>query len=134
MRTINTGRLLFLAAFALLAGTAACASSGGSGSGEGGGRRNPNLITMEELADHSALMAYDVIRRLRPRWLQARGGSANQPQLFVDGARMGMAEAGLRSMPVSDIQELQFLNASDATMRFGTNFPGGAILVTSRAR
>ncbi len=135
MRTIDSrSRFLFVAAFALLTVLAACASGTGGG---GGPRRNPNIITLEELADHTTLSALDVVRRLRPRWLQGRGagtGGTNLPQLIVDGARMGNAQEGLRTLPVSDIQELRYLNASDATMRFGTNFPGGAIMVTSRAR
>ena len=134
MRTIESrSRFLFVAAFALLTVLAACAS----GTGGGGPRRDPNLITLEELADHTTLSALDVVRRLRPRWLQGRGagtGGSNVPQLIVDGARMGNAQDALRTLSVSDIQELRYLNASDATMRFGTNFPGGAIMVTSRAR
>lgn len=127
-------RLLVLAAFALVTGLAGCASTGGSGGGSGGGtRRDPNRITAEELADYTTLSAVDVVRRLRPRWLQGRGGQ-NMPQLILDGARMGDAQSALRSLSVSDIQEMQYLNSSDATMRFGTNFPGGAIIVTSRSR
>ena len=50
------------------------------------------------------------------------------------GARMGDAQDALRSLSVADIQEMQYLSAADATMRFGTNFVGGAIVVTSRSR
>jgi hypothetical protein len=115
------------------AGTlAACASGGGSSDGP---RRSANRITQEELVDYSTLNALDAIRRLRPRWLQARGataGGANEPVAILDGARLGNPEA-LASVPVSDIAEMQFLSASDATMRYGTNFPGGAIEVRTRA-
>lgn len=127
---LNHGMLIF-AGFALATGLAGCASSGGGESG--GPRRDPNLITAEELADYTTLSAVDVVRRLRPRWLQGRGGQ-NTPVLILDGTRMGDAQNELRSISVSDIAEMQYLNASDATMRFGTNFTGGAILVTSRSR
>ncbi len=130
----STTRLLVLAAFALVTGLAGCASGGGGG---GGTRRDPNLLTAEELAEYTTLSAVDVVRRLRPRWLRGRGsgtGGQNTPQLILDGARMGDAQSALRSIAVSDIQEMQYLNSSDATMRFGTNFPGGAIIVTSRSR
>jgi len=127
-------RLSLVAAFALVSGLSACASGGG---GSGGARRDPNLITAEELAEYTTLTAVDVVRRLRPRWLTGRGagtGGANTPQLILDGARMGDAASELRSIAVSDISEMQYLSASDATMRYGTNFPGGAIVVTSRSR
>ena len=123
----------FIIAFGLAAGLAACASGGGSG----GTRRDPNLITAEEMADYTTLTAMDVIRRLRPRWLQGRGASTGgtvRPQVIMDGARMGDPETSLNSISVSDIESLRFLNASDATMRYGTNYPGGAIEITSRGR
>ena len=124
-------RTLGIGAFAAATGLAACASGGGSGSS--GPRRDPNLITAEELAEHSTLNAMDVVRRLRPRWLTGRGPSA-QPQLILDGTRMGDARSELQSISVADVSEMRYLNASDATMRFGTNFPGGAIVVTRRGR
>ena len=123
-------RLSFLAAFALLTVSASCSSGSGGSSGP---RRDPNLITTEEMAEFTTLTAADVVRRLRPRWLQGRGG-ANAPILILDGARMGDAANALRSISVSDISEMSYLNASDATMRYGTNFTGGAIVVTSRSR
>lgn len=111
-----------------VAGLAACASGGG---GSDGPRRDPNLITAEELTDYTTFTAHDVIRRLRPRWLRARGGGT--PQLIMDGARMGSLE-GLSAISVADVDSLRYLSAADATMRFGTNFPNGAIEVVSRAR
>lgn len=126
--------LCFMFAFGLTAALAACSSTGG---GSGGPRRDPNLITAEELSEYATLSALDVVRRLRPRWLTGRGqgtGGMNRPQVMQDGARLGDPDNALRSIAVSDIEELRFLNASDATMRYGTNFPGGAIVVTSRRR
>lgn len=110
-------------------GLAACASGGGGGSD--GPRRDANLITSQELAEYTTLTAHDVIRRLRPRWLRARGGGA--PQLIMDGARLGNLDS-LSTISVADVESLRFLSAADATMRFGTNFPNGAIEVVSRAR
>jgi len=125
--------LSFIIAFGLATAVAACSSTGGPS----GPRRDPNLITFEELEEYATLSALDVVRRLRPRWLTGRGqgsGGMNRPQVIQDGARLGDPENALRSMAVSDIQSIAYLNASDATMRYGTNYPGGAIIVTSRAR
>lgn len=128
-RALKRARVpLILLALAVSAGLAACASGGGSSSGP---RRNSNEITAEELTEYSTFTVFDVIRRLRPRWLTARGGG--EPQVIMDGARMGTPSI-LRSHSVADVESLSFLSASDATMRFGTNFPNGAIEVTSRAR
>ena len=125
--------LSFIIAFGLATAVAACSSTGGSS----GPRRDPNLITAEELSEYATLSALDVVRRLRPRWLTGRGqgtGGMNRPQVMQDGARLGDPENALRAISVSDVESIRYLNASDATMRYGTNFPGGAIIVTSRAR
>ncbi len=119
--------LFFLTAFGLATGLAACASGG---SGERGPRRDPNLITAEELTDFPTVSALDAIRRLRPRWLQGRGNM--RPQLVLDGARMSNLEDGLQSVQAASVRTMRYLSASDATMRFGTNYIGGAIEVITR--
>ena len=119
--------LFFLIAFGLATGLAACASGG---SGERGPRRDPNLITAEELADFSTVSALDAIRRLRPRWLQGRGNM--RPRLVLDGARMSSLEDGLQSVQAASVRTMRYHSASDATMRFGTNYIGGAIEVITR--
>lgn len=120
--------LLFVTAFGLATGLAACASAGGSG--DGSPRRDPNLITAEELVDYQTVTALDAIRRLRPRWLQGRGNL--RPQAIIDGARMTNLEDALQSVQAASVRTMRYMNASDATMRFGTNFAGGAIEVITR--
>jgi len=122
---------LLLAVLIASGAAAACASGGGGGGGPDRPRRSANLITAEELAEFSTYTAQDAIRRLRPRWLTTRGDG--YPQIIIDGARMGSPDA-LSSISVSDVESMRFLSAADATMRFGTNFPNGAIEVTSRSR
>ena len=131
MRLHRSSRALaLLLTLGLSAGATACASGGGSG--DSGPRRNPNLITADELANYSTLSALDVVRQLRPRWLQPRGG-AGLPTVMMDGARLGPPD-NLASISVNDLESSRYLTASDATMRYGTNFTGGAIEVVSRAR
>ena len=72
-----------------------------------------------------------MIRRLRPRWLQPRGGGGRQPQAILDGARIG-GPNDLNRVDVADIVEMRFLSASDATTRYGTGFDAGAIEVSTR--
>ena len=120
--------LLFLTALGVATGLAACASGGGSG--DGSPRRSPNLITAEELAEYPTISALDAIRRLRPRWLQGRANL--RPQVIVDGARMGNLDDALQSIQASSVRTMRYMHASEATMRFGTNYAAGAIEVITR--
>ena len=115
-------------AFGLVTLGAACASGGG---GEQGPRRDPNLITAEELADYHNLDCYDAVRRLRPRWLQSRAGD---PTVVRDGSRLGPASDYLAQIQVGQVASIRYLSATEATMRFGTGANGGAIVVTTVGR
>ena len=121
--------LTFVAAFGFAALTAGCASGGG----EGRPRQDPNLITAEELANYSSLTCFEVIQRLRPRWLQRRG-SEQDPVVYQDGNRVGSAGDVLSGMIVTDVQSMRYLDASNATTRYGTGHGAGAIEITTRRR
>lgn len=121
--------LTFVAACGLTA-VAGCATGGG---GEGAPRRDRNLITAEELADYMSLNCYEVIRRLRPTWLQRRGSEQN-PVVYQDGSRAGLADQILNSIPVNEVESLRYRDSSDATTRYGTGHGAGAIEVTTRRR
>ena len=112
-------------AFGLVTLGAACASGGG---GERAPRRDPNLITAEELADYHNLDCHDAVRRLRPRWLQSRAGD---PTVVRDGSRLGPASEHLAQIRVGQVASIRYLSATEATMRFGTGVQGGAIVVTT---
>lgn len=114
----------------LLIALAACASGGSAAAP----RSDANWLTREELRPYPVYNALNAIRRLRPRWLQARGVSAAMdPIPFLDGARLDNLEA-LRRVLIDDVETIEYVTPSDATMRYGTGFPGGAIEVTSRVR
>jgi hypothetical protein len=130
MRCFAVPRLL-VPFLALALGLTGCASAG-AGGGDSGPRRTANRIILEELEPVQQLDAYDAIRRLRPQWLNSRGGSS--PQVLVDGTRQPGGLESLRSIRSSEIQEMRYMSSSDATTRFGTGFDGGAILVTTRRR
>lgn len=132
MRVISSQRLM-LAAFALMIGLAGCASgSGGSGSSGSGSSSGPNRLTAADLVNQQELDLYDAIRQLRGRWLTSRGRGT--PRVVVDGSPRQSGIDELRSLRVSDVQEIEFLSASNATTRFGTGYDAGAILVTTRRR
>ena len=72
---------------------------------------------------------YEVVQRLRPEWLKARGGYANQMNcgqviettavVYIDGQRNGELDM-LKSMPVRGLAALRFYSASEAQVKFGT--------------
>ena len=121
----------FVASLGLITMLSGCASGGGAG--DGGPRRDPNLITAEELAPHANLSCLDAVRRLRPRWLQGRGGM-NNPILMLDGNRMGSAENALSNMRAGDVESLKYLSPADARVRYGATVTAGAIEAVSRRR
>jgi hypothetical protein len=108
----------------------ACATTGG-GSGT---RRNPDLITSEELreVEASTQNLLQVVQRLRPLWLRERGsnfsGESYPPIVYVDGSRYGELNA-LANIKTSEAESIAYMNPRDATTRFGTGHGGGAIMV-----
>ena len=113
---------------ALSLGLDACASS--SRDGVGGNERN--VITALELADRTFTDTYEAVRQLRPSWLRSRGPvSLSDPGyavVYFDNMSAGGLES-LRGIPIEHVAEIRFLSASDATIRFGTGYPSGIIMV-----
>ena len=127
--------ILLAAALTAATVTAACASSGGSG---GTTSTSREVITTGELMEIPHGSVYEAVRALRPRWLQARAGaSVRSPQrqtamVYIDGQlRGGLSE--LWNLLPTEVSEVRYMSASDATTRFGTNHIGGAIVVTTRS-
>jgi hypothetical protein len=100
-------------------------------------RRDRNKITVEEIAERpSAQNAYDVIKVLRPQWLSVRGPTTIVQQeisvmVYRDGSKMGTVDE-LYSMPADQIKEMRFLSPGDATLRYGTDHPRGAIEIDTK--
>ncbi len=95
-----------------------------------------NRITFEELQDDPSLDLLTLIERERPRWMRPRGTTVFSgqvsPAVFIDDVRQPGGVDVLRSLRVTDLQEVRFMNARDATTRYGTDMISGAILVTRR--
>jgi len=135
-------RSFSLVAALVLATMPACASwSAGSAatqqSSTGGSRpaHSRDRITSDELATVDVQNALQAVQRLRPNFLQNRGGAASSltqgPQdvvVYVDQTRMGGPNT-LAQIPISDVKEIQWLSGTDATQRFGTGHGSGAIIV-----
>ena len=96
-------------------------------------RRSNTLITREELAAITSRDALGAVRTLRPEWLHARGAISPQagvPPLvvYLDGNRVGTRDV-LSQISTAHIREIRYLNATDATQKWGTDHQGGVIEV-----
>ena len=125
-----TGRPFFVLT---LAAGLACASSGTSGTA----RRDPNLITEQEIAASTESNVFDVVNRLRPMFLKTRGrstinaGGSEYASVFLDGQYYG--ELGsLRNIVASQIHEIRYLNGPDAVSKYGMRYGSGAVDVRSK--
>lgn len=121
--------LVVLPLFAL--SLSACAS----GAPSSGTTRTPNLITQEDIQGTNYSSAYEVVQRLRPRWLRARQapsfGGEFAIMVYVDNVRYGEVES-LRSIPAPTVGSMEWIDAGTATQRWGTGNAGGAIAVTTQ--
>lgn len=98
-------------------------------------RRDRNALSAEEIQASMQTDALGIVRTLRPAWLRSRGtGSLRGPgatvRVYVDGRMAGGVEA-LRQVPASSIREMRYMDASQATQRYGTDHGAGVIQVTS---
>lgn len=110
-------------------GLGGCASGGSQGQSTRV-RSDPNHIIESELEPLYQLSAFESVQRLRPRWFQTRTGML--PAVQVDGSVRSDNVDVLQSLRTSDVQEMQYMSAADATTRFGTNYINGLILVTTK--
>src|SRR5687767_2336792 len=127
---------LVLAA-AIVVAAAACSSA--QNPSDAPRLRNSSVLLVDEIEASRApgWTAHDLITTLRPQFLRSRGVSslrATAPTtatVYVDGMRFGEIES-LRSLPALQILRVEYINASDATTRFGTDHVGGAILISTK--
>ena len=117
---------------ALLLGACATAQSGDSGSS----RRRSNVLTAEEIEASTTNTAWDAVRQLRPAWLRSRGTRSLtgevDPSVIGDSMAPEPMEV-LRNIACRSILEIRFFDPREATTRFGTGYPSGAIVVTTKS-
>jgi hypothetical protein len=126
-------QLLSVITIASVLGVLACSSSGELSSKHA--RSNRDIISAEEIQESGANNAYDLIRGLRPHWLQGRGrksilhNEVSYPLVYVNGNEHGPIDS-LWRISVENITKIQYLNPGDAANQLGMNHPSGAILIT----
>ena len=103
--------------------------------------RSQDVITEAEIASHpsDAANALELVQKLRPQMLRSRGmvsihdstGAAAMPRVYVDNVSYGAIDA-LANITTSQVKEIRYINARDATTQWGTGNTGGVILVTTK--
>jgi hypothetical protein len=97
-------------------------------------RGGARLINESEVQVSTAATAYDLIQQLRPRWLVVASGPTTlgrEPEImvYVNEMKMGGLQ-NLYDIDVNAIRRVAFMDANEATARFGINHSHGAIMVS----
>jgi hypothetical protein len=93
----------------------------------------PPVLSEAEISAAMAITAYEVVERLRPRFLRSGGGEAFQPTVYVDGQLFG-GIAELRLIPAMTVSEIRFLTPVEATATYGTRGRAGAAIAITIKR
>ena len=115
----------------------ACSHSRGPAPSSSGPRRDPDVITAEELGSTIASTVYEAVRVLRPAWMMRSRPTAIREQqqaqliVYVDGIRYGNLES-LRQIVPSGVFTVRYYSPGNAEARFGPGHLLGAIEVTTR--
>ena len=101
-------------------------------------RRDPTVITLEELADPAVgeLTVYEAIQRLRPNFYSTRGtqtianqGSGESGKVHASIDNAGVVELDqLKRMRASSVIEIRLLSPAAAMQRFGGSSKSGAVI------
>lgn len=131
-----------LAALCLALALPGCASSGGAArateESAPRAKRDPNLITAEEMTHGQYANVYDVVRALRPQWLNFKGadtilGEQGEVQVRLDESPLG-GIASLQQVTAVGVTSIRFVDGITAAGRWGGAYTHGAILVTGMKR
>ncbi len=124
----------------LVFGLAGCASASGGGGGAHAAAAvaDGSVITRNDLDRFAWATAYDIVHRLHPQWLTARGqkvfsAGAAPPQVIVylGNVRLGGIEE-LQRFTGAQLGSIQHLDAGRATFQFGSGHLSGAIVLKPR--
>lgn len=129
-----------LLAVVIAQGVAACATGGNASTTGALTARESDIITKSEMAGTPGLItAWDAVQRLRPRFLRNAGRTSmtgsgdNRAIVRIDDVDTGLPEV-LRTVDISQVVEIRYYSAVDATARFGGIYGRGMIHVITRQR
>ncbi len=116
---------------------AVVAGAGCASGGQNGDYSNFNVLTYDQIQEVRASNAYEVVQRLRSRWLRGfgstqlpGGGAANdfEVQVYLDDVRLGGPDE-LRGISYREIQYIRYYPPQEASARWGFDHGAGAIMV-----
>ena len=92
-----------------------------------------DIISEAEIHASSYQNALEVVQGLRPTMMRPRGTSTSQYQVvaYMDDVKL-IDLNGLSTIPAERVKEIRYINARDATTRWGTGHGSGVILVTTK--
>lgn len=137
-------RVLYLVAAASL--TVACASSPKTTAEAGTAaapasatpRRDRNVLLRTELTEVQVaeMNALQAIRQFRPNFFTggsspSLSGAGGRLMVYVENIRQGGPDA-LTHIRMTEVERIEFMSASEATLKYGTGHTGGAIVVRRR--
>jgi hypothetical protein len=130
---MRSSKLLLLAtSFAL----AACASaSQGSGASSGSASADENSITSDQITQANVPTAFEAVDRLHRAWFLDQALTPNDSATVYLSTNEKLGDgtpSSLRQIPADDVKLIEYLKGTDATMRFGQDAKGGAIIVTRK--
>lgn len=121
-----------LVAIVLMHFVIGCASSGARV------KYDPNKITRDEIEAADVSTLFEVIQRLRPRWLDVRSsrsfGNQTRVVVFQDQTLLGGVEV-LRQLTADMASELEYLDgptAANSLPGLGSTHVEGAIIIRTR--
>ena len=101
-------------------------------------RGDRDFIGREEIEQSDARNALDLVKVLRPQWLDTRGVSTFKQAageegivVYMDNARMGLPDS-MGEISLASVRYLRFFNAAQATQRWGSGHLHGAILISTQ--
>jgi hypothetical protein len=126
---------LYVAALAAILG---CATATPGTSGPSAGSRSSSALTAEQIATFGVegRSAYDLVSRLRPKWLVVRGvqsiaqasDSTEFALVMVDDHPVGRVGA-LRDIQAYQVSEMRYYDVGEAGGKFGGRGASGVIEV-----
>jgi hypothetical protein len=118
----------------------ACASSGGAAAGGDGETAvatggSTTLIVRAQLEQYAGRSALDAIQQFNRRWLRLErgGGGGAYARVVIDGG-VGYDLSVLNEVGTNDIESMRYLDFNAATRKYGADYRGGVIEITSRDR
>jgi hypothetical protein len=138
----------FVICSAIVVAATACASSGATtaktdvAGGKQSQTSSPDYVTSIEIEKTAADNAFELISRLRPRWLTSPGGATklgggattSVVAVYLDGFRVGVKE-NLKSISSSGIVSMRWYDAARAATilhEVGSEPIAGAIVINTK--